>query len=860
MVEHLAMIRSERRAAALVGTVAVARYAHPAGAGRRLLPDLRNVGEVRERFTDIARTRLGFGDSVRVDEEGATRRRLWDGLESFLAHDAERKILYWTGHGYDAGPEGYFLACEDSCADGRFAPQRAVSLTALVDRLLRADCDTDTLLVVDACFSHGHLPAALDRALTVERETVDRARRRRGTGLVVVGTSGMDSSVPDGRWLEWLEEVLGEPEFTAADHARPFDPAALYLPVPYLLEALDAAAAASGLDEAAQRPHHVEVRALPNSFLANPYSADRNRRTRTPAVLRRDSDPWSGVRDFGLEEDSHLRRHFAGRTGALARVVRWVDTHPQGLLAVTGPAGTGKTALLGRLALTSRPEWRDAIGPDVPPASLPRTGTVHAALSCRGRSLHELTTVLWRVLSRMDGMDPLPEGAVTPEKCRQAVDRLVQRAGSLNLLFDALDEALPGAAHEIARHLLNPLSTVEGVRVVVGTRPQPRRRTTVGALEETLLDTLDQSVAPLVLGDDAEAAESITGMVASVLAEGTSPYRGEEYEDEREWAARLVATRSKGSFLLARATARHLARRSAPVAEPQLVQWMDDGGMLMAEFFDEEIGHLASQDGARRAEEVLRPLAVVQGPGLSRRGPWLVLANALRDPDTPELTPGDLHKVAPRSAGGIVTTQPAPDSRDTAYHLAHPSYGAHFLRRAGLAVPEAHLRVVTALRARAADGWEDADAYTLHHLGAHAAQAGEEQLRSLFDDMDFLLRAGPDVMLPLASALARECEGAALYGRVGDAFRDLDAPRARRALLRAAAFVSHRETAYRTLERDTNFLPWQEYWTDAPPDPVEWRGPPPPRRGGAPGAAGRAGGGARAARAPRAQAARATPL
>ncbi|MFJ5546612.1 peptidase C14 caspase catalytic subunit p20 [Streptomyces sp. NPDC093225] len=926
MVDQLTMIRSERRATALVGTVAVARYAHPGGA-RTVLPDLRNVADVRDRFTDTARTRLEFGESLRVDAEGATRRRLWDGLESFLAHDAERKILYWTGHGVELPGRGYFLACEDSCATGAFDPDRAVALTDLVDRLLQPDCESDTLLVVDACYAHGHLPAALDRALDRERESVRWARRNRRAGFVVVGTSGIDATVPDGRWVDWLDETLAAADFVAADHARPFDPAALYLPVPYLLEGIDAAAAAAGLDEPAQRPGHVEVRSLPNSFLDNPYFTETRRLVHTTAV-RRDHAPWFGTERFGLEDDGHLRRHFAGRQGALSRVVRWMDTHPRGLLALTGPAGTGKTALLGRLALTSLTEWRDALrsaGPDparapggsagtgagVPsgtrdalpgragagspagtpdapptgtgaeptddagtpgpaelvPATLPRAGTVHAALSCRGRSLHSLTTALWHVLSRLDGMDPVPGPAATPARLCDAVDRLVRRAGSLNLLVDALDEALPEQAHEIARHLLNPLSALWGVRVVVGTRPQPRRRTTGHALEESLLDTLDQTVAPVVLGDDEEAGRSIAAMVASVLAAPGSPYRdapgparGERYAadggpyaaprpdahdlgpahggahdgtrghghaEERAWISRLVAAESHGSFLVARLTARELARRPRAVTETELAHWMRSGAMGLAERLAEEVGHLAAQPGAGRAEEVLRPLAVVQGRGLARRGPWLALANALRDPGTPELTAGDLRRTALGAAGGIVTTQPAPDTQDTAYHLAHPSYGALFLQRAGLDAQQAHRTVVAALRARAADGWAHADAYTLDHLGAHAAQAGRAELRALFDDPGFLLRTDPDVMLPLAAVLARESDGAALYGRVGDAFRGTPDLLARAALLRAAAFVSHRAGAYAALERTLGALPWQEYWTDLPPDPLEWRRPAP---------------------------------
>ncbi|WP_317452238.1 MULTISPECIES: AAA family ATPase [unclassified Streptomyces] len=753
---------------------------------------------------------------------GATSARVRSGLDAFLSHGAERKILYWAGHGYDLGPLGYFLACEDSCTDGRFDPGRAIALTELVDRLLSPGASSHILLVVDIRLAAGKLPGALDRALSAGRERVGRARRDGGGGFAAVATCGLGAVAPGSRWVDWLEEALSVPEFVAGDRSRPFDPAAPYLPVPYLLEALDGAATASGIDEPDRLPSYREVRALPNDFLDNPYRAEPRRAEPTTAVLR-DRSPWFGAERFGLEDDGgHPRRHFAGRQGSLDRVVRWMDTHPRGLLVVTGPPGSGKTALLGRLALTSLPAWRDGQRPELPSSALPRTGTIHAALSCRGRSLHSLTSALWQVLAGLDGMAPPPAGPATPDRCHRAVERLVGTSGSLNLLFDALDEALPEQAHEIARRLLNPLAALRGVRVVVATRPRPRRRATVQGAEESLTDALDQSVAPLVLGDDEEAGESIAGMVASVLAEAPAYHR----EEDRAWIARTVAARSRGSFLVARLAARYLARRRWAMTGTELARWMDEGRMDLGKRFGEEIGHLAGQRGAERVEEMLRPLAVVQEPGLARRGPWLALANALRDEGSSELTPADLHRIGIGAGGDLVARQLLPGGQDVSFHLAHPDYGPQLLRRAGLDPAEAHSKAVAALRERAAEGWRHADTYTLGLLGAHAAEAGPGHLRALFEDMEFLVRTDPAVMVPLASALARDCDGAALYARVGEAFRDLGVPE-RRALLRATAFVSHRETTYALLDRDEDFLPWQEYWTDQPPEPLEWRLPAP---------------------------------
>ncbi|MBT2412430.1 peptidase C14 caspase catalytic subunit p20 [Streptomyces sp. ISL-12] len=830
---RLALLKAERRSSSLVGTIAVPEYLHPDEEERQRLrrPQL---AEVRDRFTETVRERLGFGETLRADRGGAARRQLWAGLEEFVAVGAQRKILYWTGHGVQRAGEGYFLACADSWQSGEFDPARAVPLLELVGFLLRPEYETDTLLIIDACSSQSYnsLGEAVRHAVELERDSaVIRARQSRRKGFAVIGTSGADAQVPAGRWVTWLEEALAKPDFVADDQARPFEPSALYLPLPYLCRAVDARAADDGLDEPAQRPDCREVRALPNNFLDNPYYHQSDRPVYTPAVLTR-RKPWIEAEQFGLEENSHLSRHFTGRRDALSRIVRWMDTHPKGLLAVTGLAGTGKTALLGWLALTSLPSWRETLGADLDPATLPRAGTVHAALSCRGQSAHSLAAHLREVLADIDGAPPLPEEPVTSETFTAAFGELVGRAGSVNLLFDALDEALPDQAYAIARHVLGPLADTPGVRVIVGTRTQPRRRTTAPAEEESLLDALELSVEPVVLGDDEEARASITGMVRSVLDTEHSPYRGDAWREDRDWTAETVAARSHGSFLVARLTATGLARRTTVAAEAELLAWLRDGGTGLRTRLAEETRHLSEQPGARRAHEVLRALAVIQGPGMSPDAAWLTLANALRDAGSPELTAEDLRQVCRSADGGIVA--PRKDgARQTAgrirHQLAHPSYGEFFLSDAGLTAREAHRRVLDALRARAGGDWSGADEYTLEYLGAHAAQVGPDALRELFEDVGFLLRTNPDVMLPLAAGLARDCDGAALYGRVAGSFPRASGPLPasvlleRKALLSATAFVSHRDATYRTLGTAEGFLPWQEYWTDVPPDPPEWR-------------------------------------
>ncbi|WP_405638825.1 peptidase C14 caspase catalytic subunit p20 [Streptomyces uncialis] len=822
--------RGTHRGAGLVATVAVAEYAEPARPGGRTV--LSHVEGVRERFADLARDRLGFGRRMRLDGTGTTREALWAGLDAFRADGARRKILYWTGHGVDRGDSGYYLACSDTWASGAFDAEHAVPVTELVDRLLDAAEEADTLLVVDACSAHGHLPRALEAALSKDRSRVRRAYRERTRGFVVVGTSGVGRVVPEGRWVEWLEQVLGDPGLRMRDEARPLDPSALYLPVEYLLEGLDAAAAASGLDEPEERPGSVEVRSLPNSFLRNPYYAEAGEVRGTALLTADDPYPWLRAEHFGLEDGGELERSFTGRHGPLSRVVRWLETCRQGLLAVTGPAGCGKTALLGRLALMSVPRKCDRLDPPPPWQIRPRPGSVHALMSCRGQSLSTLTRAVWKVLGAFDGMPRVPAGAVTCEQLLSATAVLVGRAGALNLVFDALDEALPEQSHEIARHLLNPLARTAGVKVVVGTRPQPRQQSAYREPDESLLETLDRTAHPLVLDEDEGTERDIADMVEAVLARPGSPYAARGAQADRAAAAVRVAEESGRLFLIARLFAAELARRAERVPEDRLAAHIRAGGAGLRDRLAQEVAQLGAR-GVVRVAEFVRPLALVQGRGLSLSGErdrelWLRAANALRDDGTRELAPGQLRSAVTAATGSLVSVQPEPEGQ-ASYALAHPGYGAYLLESAGIGADDGHRRIVRALRAGERGRWADCHPYTRRHLGAHAAQAGQGLLEGLFDDPEFLVHTDPDVLLPLTTGLLRVCEGAALYARVADVFRFRDGVRERRALLLATAFVSHRDTLYPRLLGVPGFaaLPWREVWSDAPPEGIEVRWPAP---------------------------------
>ncbi|ARF81989.1 peptidase C14 caspase catalytic subunit p20 [Kitasatospora aureofaciens] len=813
--------REELRDSGLVGTVALGTYDNPEG-----LLDRQHVETARDRFT-AACMRLGFSRAMKLERSG-TRQDVLAGVREFLAKQAARKILYWTGHGHDTGRE-YVLGCRDSYPHG---PEPDVDRAVKFIELLGICADhsaTDLLIVVDACESQSTLSGIrpLVESLRYRDNTASRALAGRERGLVIAATAGAGRRMEEGLWVDWLEQAIGDPDLELADLVRPFDSTALYVPMWYLLEAIDRRAEASGLDDVELRPAAAELRSLDPRFFHNPYFEERGVVLRT-AAMPPDLEPWLNADHFGPVADGTPLHHFSGRVRPLSRLVTWLESQTQGLLAVTGPAGIGKTALLARLALLSVPRIREGLRPTPLPQTCPRPGSVHAALSCERQSLHSMARAVLTALAPLGARTPAA-GAVTPEQCIREVRELVAQVGGLNLLVDSLDEAMPGQAHEIARGLLNPLSHVAGVKLVVSTRPYPRHALD-DATQESLFDALDRSAPNLELDRDRDTERDITELVETILAtEAGSPYAGPDASATRQETAADVAAQCGRRFLVARLLARALARRAGPLRGRELEEFIQHGGRELHRRVQEELDVL-DPGGRLRAAELLLPLALVQGTGLADHQLWLQLANALRRPRTAKLHPQALETVLARAEGALVLRERWHGA--VVHRLDHAGYATALLDRAQLSPARAHRRILDELRSRVQDDWSRADTYTLTYLGTHAAQARTDPdgppdevdpLKELFDDPCFLVRTDPDVMLPLTAPLLGTCGGAALYRRLGGRFRIHQEDLAqRRAMLTAEAFASDPEIFHALAEID-EFAGqgWKEVWTDRGPDPLE---------------------------------------
>jgi energy-coupling factor transporter ATP-binding protein EcfA2 len=812
--------REEQRRSGLVATVAIGTYA--GGDGTCNLP---HVEAARQRFTELTQDRLGFGAAeLRLDQDGGTREDVLRNFTHFLQDPAERKILYWTGHGVVRDGD-YLLACSDSYGAGTgpdsFSTSHAVSVEQLA--LAMAAGNADALLIVDACYAQS--PVKWIRAKLQDRGAVSRHRHK--PGFAVVCTAGVGEQAREGLWVDWLQDVLDNPDTAIEDHVRPFQPTALYVPFPYLMRSVDTAAVGAGVLENVQSPVWDEIRQLRAGFLHNPHYKGED--VLPPAEWPQDHRPWFGkgrgsddLRALSGDAAMSALQGFTGRHKPLSRIVKWLEAHANGLLAVTGPAGSGKTTLLNYLAHLTVPDFYHSLSDPPPLDARPGFRTIHAALHCRGRTLRELAGGLYRALAPF-GLEQADPENLTSEECVSQVAALARRAGALNLVFDGLDEAAVGQAQDIARDLLNRLAACAGVKVLVGTRIQPRRILPGAVSEETLIEALEQTVPALALDHDEDAERDIERHVRKVLGEAQSPYARPGAEEALRHTAVLVAQGSNRLFLVADLFARSFARADTIVPQDLVEVSVRSGSQELNRLMAGELQSL-DPDGRMRFADLLRPLALAQGAGLPFSVVWLAMANAVRPLGTQPLTREALDNLVRVTNGTLIAR--VSDGKSDVYRLQHPSFGSHLLEGQEWDHAEMHRRIYEALLRPSQHSWPTADDYAKRYLAAHAALASPADLELLLSLADFLVHADPDVLLPLVIAHGLAGERAVLYQRVAEEFRHRSAPEARWALLRAAALVNHPTLLLGWLSPPRDSL-WEDTWTDALSEPLHLRWPGP---------------------------------
>ncbi|TVZ83616.1 AAA domain-containing protein [Streptomyces sp. BK340] len=799
----------------VVATVVVDTYRGDA----RRVRDRTQLRKTASRFVEQA-ARLGFdAPSLGVTSAGrgggpgpsAGREQIRDLVLRLRQQAVERKILYWTGHG-EVVSGAFYLACEDSYQDGEFDPGRGVSAEELVSWL--AEDPTDTLLVLDACFS--------GEAVREVSHHVKDARLNAGVddaevGFAVVATAGSRQEALEGHWVDCLEEVLSTPEQLIDGSARIFQRENEYVPFQQLMSAVRSRAGG-------QVPFWQEPQTLRAWFLPNPHWSPRAR----SALRPEDDRSWIGQELAGEElpvfsgsgESWHLR-DFASRHRVLADLVNWLRTQETGMLTVTGASGAGKSTLLAYVAHLTVEHFVASLPEDRRPRVLPELRSVNAALHCRGRTLSTLCEELARGLTPL-GLDTTQIRQGSPHSLVRQVEALAERKGSLTLMFDGLDEAAAGHSFDLARGLLNPLAALPGVRVVVATRPNARRRLPGELRAETLLDVL-HSTTVLELDRKDETEQDIARHVERLLAEGDSLYALPHAEQRRGAVARQIAAGSNGLFLVATLWARHVAKRPVPSDAEQVRSELRQGTSVLDALLAEELLRLDPQDTAR-VRDFMTALALAQGVGLPQPRVWLAVTNAVRAPESREYGEPDLRDVIRRATG--VTIAKDVEAGEEVYRLHHPSFGAHLLGDE-LRQRERHRAVHRALTPRRGEDWRTAEQYVKRHLTAHAALGGDDLLAELVGDCHFLVAASPDVLEPLVAARLTTTPHSALYLGVAGHFRRHEAEEGRWAMLRATALAMFSREFLTAVPKPSSVF-WDDVWSSAVRLPLHRSWPAPP--------------------------------
>ena len=528
--------------------------------------------------------------------------------------------------------------------------------------------------------------------------------------------------------------------------------------------------------------------------------------------------PWVGWR---LGIDPHLRQHwrprargvyqdttpgwyFTGRIALLRELTGWLERGSPGraVRVVTGPAGTGKSAVLAWLCALSDPQLRAEIAAARPAlsadaAAVPAAGRVSAAVWARDLDAHGAAGALAAALAL-----PVAADAAAEDVLAAAGDLGPAERGSLVVVLDALDEAR--TPRDIVRQLLVPLARDLGVKVLAGTRP---------GRDEELLATFGERAVIYRLDDPAWFdRHDLADYAAACLRADFDPDLASGYRTDpkacRQVAA-AIAEAAGSNFLVAGLAAR--TRADEPVIDVSVPGWRDRQRFPaeVGQAFDDYLARFG--DNEIRARDLLRAVAYAEGTGLPADELWADMASALGAPR--RYGTDDLAWLLDSAAGYLVES--GGEHGQPVYRIFHQALIEH-LRQEGKETQRQCELVEALMRAvpsgAAGPDWAHAPPYIRRHLAAHAAAAG--LLDGLLEDPLYLLTVDPARLVPhldaARSAPARSA--AAVYRQSAYCLAPLDRPARASQLELTAHQLGCRSLAARVASAAPD-RPWQTRWS-----------------------------------------------
>ncbi|MFF7935883.1 caspase family protein [Streptomyces sp. NPDC007940] len=684
-------------------------------------------------------------------------------------------VLYIAAHGVVGDGGRHYLLLHDS---GHDLLTTALRTEDLVSYLWEDTAVERLLVLIDTCYAEEGTDRALREAL-VAKGSQEPVTGHGSTGLVLVASSRRkEEAYPGALSSAFARAVRGKV-------------AAGYVPAHIRLSDVMAAISDDPQVPVAQRPVWSLARASGDipAFLPNPHHVPDAAGLKVEEIDRmialgsrerdlRDQDMrgFFMPRARGTDLPTDEVWDFTGRHAALADLTSWLSPRRSGerLCVVTGDPGSGKSSLLGMVAVLTDPER----GASVPRAGLPRTlpepGDVHESINAS----HLSTRQILDALSAAAGCAAESLGALTAH--------LQTRTDPLVVLLDSLDEAL--SPHETVDELLTPLTDPElqlPLRLLVGARRHVAARLPEAA-ESIDLDSERHG--------DPYAVRAYTRKLlctpGSVLATAPRPLVDDIAEAVAEAAGR--------SFLVARITARTIAREVRR-PDPRDQRWRDELPRLPGEAMERD---LVQRLGSRAAEarDLLRPLAYAQGAGLPWAGVWARLASALSGRT---YTDDDIVWLRKQAGSYVVESVDDGGSVYRVYHRALIEY-----LRENRDTEKVQRTVTRTLQ-------HVDHPYVRRYLALHAGEGGV--LDPLVQDARFVLTAAPAQLL---TALSRVRTAAGR--RAVKALRDLEGlllewdgdgyGPAARATLRLAAVCRRADVLAESCDQGAGELPWRARW------------------------------------------------
>ncbi|WP_374215640.1 hypothetical protein [Streptomyces drozdowiczii] len=303
--------------------------------------------------------------------------------------------------------------------------------------------------------------------------------------------------------------------------------------------------------------------------------------------------------------------------------MEWLDEDAPGLFLVTGPAGCGKSAVLGRIATLADPEQRERA---VASGAL-RDGDPDPGV----RAERTLAAVHLRDLTPLQAAERLAHalGLRRPRSTDAFRAEVRELSPQPVLVMDGLDEVPAEHTQSVIEELVFPLS--RSVPVLLGSRERVFRsqKENRETLPETLARLVGADVTTVDLEDEPHTREDIGEYVRRRCeAAGMA-------EDPAREAGAAIAERATdigGGFLFARLVSSTVLARAASGEDGSLLTDLPDS---IDAAFENELRAApvrVRDDGTElpsAAWDLLAALAWTVGQGMPAGGVWEAVAGAL---------------------------------------------------------------------------------------------------------------------------------------------------------------------------------------------------------------------------------------